>query len=161
VLDAAYAPDGPNQARQAGVRFQSLFAGELGGKLEQVAPYVVEFRAGSSFGRWWFEQWGQSAGIMVEAPARLEELRQHFRTLLIVRDEHRQKFYFRFYDPRVLRVFLPSCAADEVGRFFGPITAIYCEGQGGEELLTFRSGPAGVSVAPSPVPVQERVKGRR
>ena len=161
VIDAAREPDGPSQAEQAGLPFRSLLAGELGGRLRDVAPYLVEFRTRSQFARWWFGRWGKSAGVLLEAPVGLAELRTHLRTLLIVRHEDGRKYYFRFYDPRVLRVFLPSCTADEGKRFFGPITAIHCDGQGGEELLTFRSGPAGVSVAPSPVPVQERVKGRR
>lgn len=154
VLDAARQPDGPEQFQHSDARSESLFAGELGGKLKEVAPYLVEFRARSAFARWWFEQWGHSVGIMAEAPVRLEELRQHFRTLLIVRDEQRRKFYFRFYDPRVLREFVPKCTAEEVKRFFGPIAAIYCEGQGGEELLTFRPDQRGVSIKHSPVPPQ-------
>lgn len=154
LVDAARAPDGPRQAEKAAVPFESLLAGPLGAELGSVAPYLVEFRSRSSFGRWWFEQWGNSAGILVETPADLAELRRHFRTLLIVRGEGRQEYYFRFYDPRVLRVFLPKCTTDEAKRFFGPITALYCEGADGKELLTFRPNETGVSIKPSPVPPQ-------
>ena len=50
LLDAARCPDGPEQAKRAQLRHQSLLAGDLGQELREVAPYLVEFRAGSSFG---------------------------------------------------------------------------------------------------------------
>ena len=151
VLDGARDSRGRSEARRPGAECESLFAGELGEMLGGVAPYIVGLRAQSSFRRWWFEQWGNSVGILIEAPVRLGELRQHLRTLLIVRDEQRQKFYFRFYDPRVLREFLPKCTVEEVRRFFGPITAVYCEDEAGEKLLAFRPGQRGISIKHSPV----------
>ena len=145
VLDTARESAGPYQARQAGLKHESLFAGDLGDRLEEVAPYIMEFPAHSPFRPWWFEQWGNSVGILVEAPVALEDLRRHFRTLTVVRGaEDQKKYFFRFYDPRVLRVFLPACTPDEIKHFFGPITAFYCEGDGGAELLTFKPGPDGV-----------------
>jgi hypothetical protein len=112
----------------------------------------VEFRRGTSFHRWWFEQWGNSIGVLVEAPVTLEELRRHFRTLTVVRGaEDKKKYFFRFYDPRVLRVFLPSCTPGEIRQFFGPITAFYCEGEGGDDLLSFTQTSNGLSVKRTPV----------
>ena len=161
LLDAARASDGPRQAEQAGLPFQSLLAGELGAELSDVAPYLVEFRDRSSFGRWWFEQWGQSVGVLLEAPTGLDKLRAHLRTLLIVRHEDGQKYFFRFYDPRVSRVFLPNCTRNEAMRFFGPITAIHCEGEGGKELLTYKLDRSGVSIKQSPVPAPEPARAPR
>ena len=105
----------------------------------------------SSFRSWWFGQWGNSVGVLVEAPVGLEDLRRHFRTLMMVRGGDRLRYYFRFYDPRVLRVFLPTCTAEEMKQFYGPITALYCEGADGRELLSFRPGPDGVIVKQSPL----------
>ncbi|MCH7813984.1 MAG: DUF4123 domain-containing protein [Planctomycetes bacterium] len=152
-IDAARCPEGPEQAKRAQLRHQSLLAGPLGQELGEVAPYLIEFRAGSSFGEWWFEQWGRSVGVLVEAPVSLEELRSHFRTLLIVRHQDGRKYFFRFYDPRVLRLFLPNCSANEIRRFFGPITAFHCEGAEGKELLSYRSERAGLTIKESPVAV--------
>lgn len=138
VLDPASAPTGPHVARQVGARCESLFAGAMGEELSGVAPHLVWFRADSPFRRWWFDQWGNSIGILVEAAVTLPELRKHFRKLLIVNGEGRKRYYFRFYDPRVLRVFLPCCTSAELEQFVGPIKAFYCESAGGEELLAFR-----------------------
>lgn len=154
LLDAARESAGPYQAEQAGLECRSLFMGDLGERVKEVAPYIIEFPARSPFRQWWFEQWGNSIGVLVEAPVTLEELRRHFRTLTVVRGaEDKKKYFFRFYDPRVLRVFLPACTTDEVKHFFGPITAFYCEGDGGAELLTFKPGPDGVVVKRNPTVV--------
>jgi hypothetical protein len=124
-------------------------AGEYG-------PHLVEFRRGTSFYRWWFEQWGHSIGVLIEAPLSLADLRRHFRTLLIVDDRKKKHYYFRFYDPRVLRVFLPACPPEEAQHFFGPIQAFYCEADGGTELPRFTLTPEGISVKHNPVPMPKR-----
>ena len=40
--------------------------------------------------------------------------------------------YFRFYDPVVLRTFLPTATPRQMEDFFGPISAFYVEGEHGE-----------------------------
>jgi len=143
ILDAARESAGVYQARQAGLDCQSLYAGPLGDMLQEAAPYLIEFAPTSPFAAWWFAQWGNSIGILAEAPVRFQELRDHLRTLLTVRGEDRKRYYFRFYDPRVLSVFLPACTPAELDRFFGPITTIYCESAAGRELATFLHPPNG------------------
>jgi hypothetical protein len=51
---------------------------------------------------------------------------------------------FRYYDPRVLRAFLPTCTLEEANTFFGPVDAFVAEGHAGESLLRFRVTPDGV-----------------
>lgn len=138
VIDAARSPEGPHVAQEMGAECVSLFAGKMGEQLGGVAPHLIQFRARSPFRNWWFEQWGNSIGILVETPVTLKELRTHFRTLLMVNGESRKRYYFRFYDPRVLRVFLPACTSEELDQFVGPIKAFYCESKNGEELLAFK-----------------------
>ena len=44
---------------------------------------------------------------------------------------------FRFYDPRVLRDFLPQCSPEEVTNFFGPVTQFLMADASGQKLLRF------------------------
>ena len=136
IVDAAREPAGPHQMEEAGVVHVSLFDGELGDMLKDAAPHLAEFPGESPFRTWWFEQWGNSIGVLVEAPLTLGAVRRHLRTLTMVRDSTGQRHFFRFYDPRVLRVFLPACTSEELQRVFGPLRAFYCESNEGE-LLTF------------------------
>jgi len=143
LLDAARESAGTYQARQAGLRYESLFAGEMGDRLSEAAPYLIDFPVRSPFRQWWFEQWGNSIGVLLETPAHFEDLRAHFRTLMMVRGEDRRRYYFRFYDPRVLTAFLPACTPAELERFFGPVAAFYCETSAGRELAAFSRQPEG------------------
>lgn len=136
-VDGARESAGLYEAKQAGVASCSLFEGRMGERIDPVAPHLFDFPVRSAFRRWWFAQWGNSIGILVEANVDMDALRGHFRRLTIVRDDKRKKYFFRFYDPRVLRVFLPACTPEELDQFFGPILAFHCESDGGKELLTF------------------------
>jgi hypothetical protein len=42
--------------------------------------------------------------------------------------------YFRFYDPRVLRIFLPTCDQDQLLTFFGRIRSFWTENESGEGM---------------------------
>ena len=44
---------------------------------------------------------------------------------------------FRFYDPRILRAFLPACTSDELRSFFGPVQRFYSPTGGNDGLLAF------------------------
>ena len=45
---------------------------------------------------------------------------------------------FRYYDPRVLRVYLPTCNAEELKTLFGPVQAYIMEDESGAAMLRFR-----------------------
>jgi len=155
VLDAARAPGGVFEAGHSGLLCKSLYEGPRGERLSHVAPYLVEFRLESAFGRWWLDNWGDSVGILFVTPTSFADVRKHCRTLMIVRGHDEKKYYFRFYDPRVLRSFLPACSAAEAQRFFGPITAVHCEGPNGEELLTYSAGIDGLTEKRCPLVASE------
>jgi len=61
------------------------------------------------------------------------------REFLRVRDESGKRLIFRYYDPRVLRVYLPTCWPAELDTFFGPISAFITEGEDPGEILEFRN----------------------
>jgi hypothetical protein len=95
---------------------------ELPWKLIGVSPYLVELEKDSDLtpfvlSRGWHDHWG----ILFHSNAGFKELRRHFRELLVVNNHLRRRLMFRYYDPRVLPVYLASCRADELRAFFGPV----------------------------------------
>jgi len=56
----------------------------------------------------------------------------------MVHDEAGKPLYFRFYDPRVLRTYLPTCNASELAQIFGPVECYVQEGEDPGVLLRFR-----------------------
>ena len=95
---------------------------ELPWKLIGASPYLVELEKDTDLTRFvisngWHDHWG----IYCRANADLKQLRRHFRELLVVNDHRGRRLMFRYYDPRVLQVYLPSCRPDELRAFFGPV----------------------------------------
>ena len=82
------------------------------------------------------EGWGQSWGVFLKI-GDASNLRHHLRKLLKVRDEAGRHLIFRFQDPRVLRVYLPTCHVDELRQFFGPVTAFLAESASADALVEY------------------------
>lgn len=130
------------------VACESLFEGPSAEALAGVAPYVVEIEPESPFLDHLLDQgWGRGWATFLESGASLGALRAHFRQFPMVRDPQGKMFYFRFYDPRVLRSFLPACNPAECEQFFGPVQAFYLEGEEPGTLLKVeRRGRAAATV---------------
>lgn len=111
-------------------------------ELLAAAPYLIGLRREAAFTRELLERsWGRSWGLFMTAPADLETVRRHLRHFLKVKDEQGRRLYFRFYDPRVMRVYLPTCNVDELRLLFGPLEAWFVEGPEGATLLRYTLGP--------------------
>ncbi|MCP3139571.1 DUF4123 domain-containing protein [Pyxidicoccus xibeiensis] len=121
-----------------------LYAGKLPLELIEVAPYLVRLDVAHPLTvSLLTEAWGHSWGIFFTSSQGLEPLRRHFRKFLKVRDERGKTLVFRYYDPRVLRVWLPTCTASELHHFFGDVQRFHTESPGADALLAFsRDGDA-------------------
>ena len=71
-----------------------------------------------------FDAVGSDAVLCVSEGAQAD-VASHFRRLLKVQTESGERLYFRYYDPRVLRAFLPSCSEEQVESVFGEVQAFY------------------------------------
>lgn len=120
----------------SGCEYQILYGKELASTMDGRGPYLIPLHQDSSFlERLITAGWGNSWGIYLAGPTELQAIRRHLRRLFSVKLGDGRQALFRFYDPRVLRDYLPSCTNDELSQFFGPIGAIYLESERGQELL--------------------------
>jgi hypothetical protein len=115
-----------------------LFAGPIAPELQVAAPYLVQLAYDDKKTRKFLQMaWGNSWGVFVKCNQRLEVLRKHLRTFLLVRDEDGNQLMFRYYDPRILRVYLPTCRVGELETVFGPIERFVMEDDTSNGLLDF------------------------
>ncbi len=115
-----------------------LYSGALPPELEMTAPHLVEVDPDSRFAaRVLAEGWGESWGLFVECDAGLTNLRKHLRQFLVVLDESNTRLIFRYFDPRILRVFLPTCTPKQLAEFFGPVRRWVMEDEDPEKALEF------------------------
>ena len=158
LLDAAQDPMLPRRAADAGLPVESLYAGRLGGMLDDVAPHLVSLDPRGEVTGALIERCSEHLGVILQTTASFEPLRKHLRKFLMVKDQAGKKYRFRFYDPRVLRAFLPVCSAEEVNRFFGPVQRFYTAARDGEGVLAFAAGCGGVlSVSSIALPMTAHV----
>src|SRR5581483_4005545 len=81
--------------------------------------------------------WGNSWGVLLKCDTRLDRLRRHLRGFLVVRDPSGNRLLFRYYDPRVLRLYLPTCSAEQLRTVFGPIERLMMEDSKPDRLMDF------------------------
>jgi hypothetical protein len=115
-----------------------LYNGPSAADLASYAPYLVSLPAGSDILNELIQRgWGASWGTYLTSREPIAALRHHFRQFLIVQKADGKEAYFRFYDPRVLRIYLEGLAVPDVRTFFGPIDAYLMESERPEYLLRF------------------------
>lgn len=148
VVDCARSPAIYPAMTNSRAASASMYSGSLGPELARVTPYIVKLEQGSSFLRTFYaEGWNNAWGIVLRTSASLSALRRHLRTLAYAQRSHGSKLLFRYYDPRVLRVFLPTCDELQLGQLFGPIDAFVLDGtEGGVPLVASRRAGGGVDL---------------
>jgi hypothetical protein len=128
ILDGASVPGLPTHLASFNPEHICLYRGELEPDLAEVAPYLVFLERDAPFTDWVISNgWGQHWGIFGITQADMNELRKHFRKFLMVYDESGKSLYFRYYDPRVMQAYLPTCNADELKIVFGPVVKYLME----------------------------------
>jgi|RhiMethySRZTD1v2_1073278.scaffolds.fasta_scaffold18282_7 uncharacterized protein DUF4123 len=124
IIDACDAASVPPRAQMLGDRgCVSLYKGRSEEELWAIAPYLFVVNE-MTFDWITAELWATPWGFLARADASLDALRDHFRKFLTVKTPTGEQWYFRFYDPRVLKRYLDSCNATERKEFFGPASAL-------------------------------------
>ena len=137
ILDGARDPLIHPAVTRSGLAYHCLYTGALDPVLARAAPYLVQLRRESPLTRELVTRWGDAWGIHLRSFAGLTELHRHFRRFLRVKDESGKNLIFRYYDPRVLRTYLPTCTGAELDYVFGPVQRFIVEDRGGAGALAY------------------------
>ncbi len=138
VLDAARDARVTTFAEQGVGR--CLYRGESAIRLKDYAPYLVAIPDHATVSAIMKLFWGRSVGVFLETDEPFDSLWSHLRRFTLVELPNESVAYFRFYDPRVLRTFLPTCSAGQRGEFFGKTTAMYTESYSPDRAWRFEPG---------------------
>lgn len=137
ILDGARDPRIHPAVTRSGLAYQCLYAGALDPVLARAAPYLVQLRREAPLARELVQRWGDAWGIHLRSSAGLPALHRHFRRFLRVKDEAGKTLIFRYYDPRVLRPYLPTCTEAELDFVFGPVQRFIVEAGGGAAAIAY------------------------
>ena len=149
VLDGASVPNLLERLHaERSVEVECLFRGELEPDMRQVAPYLVRLEPASEFAEWVVGTgWGRHWGIFLSSREGFRALRNHLRQLTFIYRRDGTPLYFRYYDPRVLRLFLPTCAPAQLKQMFGPVDAFIAESEAGDAAHIYRLSGETLSAA--------------
>lgn len=129
IIDSARNEDVFRHLISGGVRYKSLFEGTMDEQSYGVSGFLVECKMESSLFKWMTgEAWGESCCIFFTSKASFDDLFKHFQKFNRVYLEGDEVVLFRYYDPRVLRKYLPTCNRGELDIFFGDVSFFYTEG---------------------------------
>ncbi|GAB3709558.1 hypothetical protein GCM10027592_45780 [Spirosoma flavus] len=138
LFDAAKMGEAIKEAKKIEENHSSLYKGQSEKTLDIFAPYIFTINPKMALANWYFSNgWGKAWGIILKSQANPREIYNHFRRFLLVKAEDGRELYFRFYDPRVLRVFLPTCDTSQLQEFFGPVQSFFMEDEDPAYSLEF------------------------
>ena len=115
-------------------RIESLFQGEFADITKDIAPYLVEvipypddsseselMGLFSDEGAMTRFNWHEELGIFIHSRYDFDTVLRHLRHFPVMKDENGKWFFFRFYDPKVLRNYLEVIATspEKLNKFFG------------------------------------------
>ena len=115
-------------------RIENLFQGEFAEITKEIGPYLVEvipypdYRAESELMGLFSDEgamtrfnWHEELGIFIHSRYDFDTVLHHLRHFPVMKDENGKWFFFRFYDPKVLRNYLEVIATspEKLNKFFG------------------------------------------
>lgn len=92
--------------------------------LAHIGPVLVAVEPQSALANTFTEEWQARFGIWLESEADEVELIAHLRSLIHVQLEGDVSAFFRFYDPRITRLWLGDLSDAERDRLMGPVRLI-------------------------------------
>ena len=126
-----------------GHRLFTLFVGDMAAHVAHAGPILIPLDGDPlPFLSLWVDALGKNAGVLLQTPAELPALFAQLRHVFVVKDEENQEYFLRFYDPRVLRGFLPTCTPEQRSEFFGPVGQYVAESEAGDGYDVVTAEPA-------------------
>ncbi len=114
-----------------------LYAGKLSYVLQRAAPHIVKLEKNHPLTHKLLRMgWGDSWGIFAicQPDITMVAMRNNCRRICKVESPEGKTFIFRYYDPRVLRTFLPTSDADGLTKILGPASVLVCENEQPNQL---------------------------
>lgn len=137
VIDGARDPEALAWLRGAGLPYQCLYAGQKAIDLADEAPYLLHLGGERTPLQALCEHYGaEPTGIFLTSDRAFYDVRRQLRRFLLVKGPDGETMYFRYYDPRIASVFLPTLDEHQIKTMFGDAISSYVYVDQATEALT-------------------------
>ncbi len=140
IIDGASLPGLIAQIESYPTEYCCLFLGKLHPALAAAAPYLIKLQQYSHTMEWLLNSWGQHIGIFALAKKERDfnTVRKHFRGFLRITGSDDKPAFLRYYDPRFLRRYLPTCDKNQIQTVFGSVIHTYiAEGKDPRSIMRY------------------------
>jgi hypothetical protein len=138
VADGAIMNDEIERFSDFGIAPITLYVGMEEEAIADVGPFLIDIYKNIDAQNWIIDNTDTSiSGIFLKTNAEYDDILDHLQSLILVEDEEGNEMYFRFYDPRVLIKFLPTCNASQLKQFFGPVSEFYVFEDGSKGAIKY------------------------
>ncbi|MDG9671809.1 DUF4123 domain-containing protein [Hahella sp. CR1] len=139
IVDCAADPELFRLIKGSGCEHSSLILADENSDLIKASPHIVSLRACVFTSNLFSRGWGNSWASFVASNLSLPNIVSHFRRIAKVRGPKGENWFFRYYDPRVLRVLLTTLDVAQMKRIMGDIGAFWMEDDDPNVALRFIS----------------------
>ncbi len=118
-----------------------LFRGELPFDLAEAAPYLVKLEKDNKFSDWLLNESVEEPCCIYAQTTVIDDfiqLRKHFRSFLRVKSPEGKNLLFRYYDPRVMKTYLPTCTPEDNEILFNGIESYLIFNDEDKKFKTYR-----------------------
>lgn len=138
VIDAASEPAMVEWLRDTKPTYECLFEGKRATVLAEEAPYLLRLDHHEQLADLVHRAHDRSAVVYLHSTQGFPKVRRHLRRIMLVKTEKGEVLYFRHYDPRIARVFLPLCKPAQLPWMFDDVvTSWFTEGDQPGQLHRF------------------------
>lgn len=147
LLNAGIEQHVPHVVMSSGEMFQFLPEGLAIDLIQPPPIYLVHLPTTSELlSRLIKEGWGKPWIAFFTCSHPLPEIAKHLRNLFLLSTAAGQRFYLRYFDPRLLQLLLPAFTPQELSQFFGPLhTFVIADPGDPSRLLEYGMTPKGLA----------------
>lgn len=154
VIDGALLPGLLAKLEEHEPKNTCLFRGELPFDLAEAAPYLVKLEKDKKFTKWLVNESVEEPCCIYAQTTIADDfiqLRKHFRSFLRVKSEEGKNLLFRYYDPRVMTTYLPTCTPEDNEIIFDGIETYLIFNDEDKRFKTFKEpNPEEIVNTPEP-----------
>ncbi len=134
AVDAVQSERVPEITAKLGAAGRSLYASTEDEDFWAIGPHLWSVEPPTMD---WLQKelWSKPWGIFIASRVGFDTLFEHLQGLNVVEGPDGTHLNFRYYDPRVLPAFIPTCTEPELAQLFGPADAFVVPPSPGEDRL--------------------------